>query len=131
MAALAQPESHVYGLVLGRIIATLRHRKGLTQAQLADAIGVSQPVMSRIEAGTIQPTAYGFECLATALGLSVQELHHHVADGIARSRDAATAAIKTKKSSSDPWKTAFGVAGVIGLGGLIGFAVAAMLKDDE
>lgn len=45
---------------------------GLTQMELADKAGVSQPSISRIESGKIQPTLKLVRQLAEALGLDIQ-----------------------------------------------------------
>ncbi len=38
-------------LVLGRALAALRRRAGLTQAQVADAVGISNTFVSQVERG--------------------------------------------------------------------------------
>jgi len=42
---------------LGRFVADLRTSRGLTQAQLAEELGVTRQYLSQIESG--QPTLYG------------------------------------------------------------------------
>ena len=57
---------------MGRLLQTLRHARGLTQAELVDklggpVVGVTQPVISRIEAGQFHPFAGQLELLLRAL----------------------------------------------------------------
>jgi len=54
-------------------IREARERLGLTQQQLADAIGKDQPTISRYENGT-RPTVDDAPKLAETLGLSVLEI---------------------------------------------------------
>ena len=46
----------------------LREAKGLTQAQLADAMGVDQAVISRWESGKVSPNAENLAKLKELLG---------------------------------------------------------------
>ena len=41
---------------LGRQILRLRLARGLTQAQLADALGTKQPAVARLESGSYRPS---------------------------------------------------------------------------
>lgn len=54
-------------LALGAQIVELRTREGLNQTQLAEAAGVPQPEISRIERGVGNPTRETLGRLATAL----------------------------------------------------------------
>ena len=49
-------------------IAAARKAKGLTQAQLADAMGVDQAVISRWESGKVSPNAENLAKLKELLG---------------------------------------------------------------
>ena len=42
--------------VIGRAIAKYRQAKGLTQAELAEILGIGNDAVSRMERGTIVPT---------------------------------------------------------------------------
>ena len=55
-------------------IKELRTRKGLTQQQLADAVGVSRQTVTRWENGWTVPTLYYAQKLAILFGLTVSEL---------------------------------------------------------
>lgn len=60
--------------ITGPTIRTLREKRNLTQAQLADAIGVSDKAVSKWETGRGLPDISLVEPLAAALGVSVIEL---------------------------------------------------------
>lgn len=61
-------------LSLGKLVAKLRKRKSLTQAQLAELIQVEPETISRLERGVAAPSIQRVVCLAEALGVSVSEL---------------------------------------------------------
>ena len=60
--------------VTGAVIKSLRERRSLTQAQLADRLGVGDKAVSRWETGRGFPDITLLEPLAGALGVSVIEL---------------------------------------------------------
>ena len=62
--------------VTGTTIKTLREAKGLTQAELADQLGVSDKAVSKWETGKGFPDSSLLQPLAAALGVSVIELLH-------------------------------------------------------
>ena len=53
-----------------------RQAKGLTQSQLAEAIGSSKNTISSIETGQFCPTAYLAALLCTELGCKFEELFY-------------------------------------------------------
>ena len=55
-------------------VMTLRKLRGLSQTQLAELVGTSQPHISRIERGDDGITLGMFRDVATALGVSVADL---------------------------------------------------------
>lgn len=59
---------------VGRRIATLRKRARLTQRQLADAIGTSPEVVSRLEHGAVTPSLERVEEIARALRVHPRDL---------------------------------------------------------
>ncbi|HYO58076.1 helix-turn-helix transcriptional regulator [Archangium sp.] len=120
-------ESQVFGLVLGKVIATLRERRQLTQIQLAQAVGISQPVLSRIESGKMQPDAFQLREIAHALGVELHELHAQVQEAMEATKRAAEATRK-KPNANSTWDELMAVAGVVGLMGLVIFAVAVVLE---
>ncbi|WP_246025148.1 helix-turn-helix domain-containing protein [Saccharopolyspora antimicrobica] len=56
---------------LGRTTRELREQRSWTQAQLAEAAGMSQPAVARFEAGGTVPTIPLLERLARALGVEL------------------------------------------------------------
>jgi len=60
--------------VTGATVRRLREAKGLTQAQLAEQLGVSDKAVSKWETAKGLPDISLLEPLAAALGISVQEL---------------------------------------------------------
>src|SRR5262245_31156686 len=86
-------EAHVYGLVLGRVIASLRERRGLSQEELAVAAGITQSTLSRMERGQAQPDAFTLKRLAEALSVTVADLTTWVDRALERSRVAALGAM--------------------------------------
>ena len=60
---------------LGRVVRTAREQLDLTQAELAQRVGVSRAAIAEIEAGRIrQPRAAGFARLSSALGIPAAAL---------------------------------------------------------
>jgi ribosome-binding protein aMBF1 (putative translation factor) len=116
-------EAQVFALVLGIVIARLREQRGWTQSQLAATVSATQSTISRIEAGKAQPDAFLYGKLASAFGMTVQTLDHHVKEAMDTAKRAANAVSNGNKS----WDDVIGVVGMIGLIGLIIFAVAALL----
>lgn len=57
-----------------RGLAALRFRRGWTQRDLADAIGVKQPHIARLESGQNDPSLATMRRLAAALGVPVEEI---------------------------------------------------------
>ena len=59
---------------LGRRIAQLRQKAGLTQAQLAEASGYSEDFIGLVERGINAPSVSGLERIAKAIKVSIKEL---------------------------------------------------------
>lgn len=62
-------KSHV-----GKRIAELRERHGLTQADVAEAVGTTVPNLQRIEYGTQNVTIETLTKIANAIGVKVVEM---------------------------------------------------------
>ena len=121
-------EAHVDGLVLGRVIGSLRERRGLSQEELAVAAGITQSTLSRMERGQAQPYAFTLKRLADALSVTVADLTTWVDRALERSRVAALGALGGPPSKTKPWwQSALAVAGAAGLAGIVAFAVSAAL----
>jgi GTP diphosphokinase / guanosine-3',5'-bis(diphosphate) 3'-diphosphatase len=71
LVAERYPE-HIRGL------AALRMKRGWSQRTLADAIGVKQPHIARLELGHNDPSLSTMRKLATALGVSVEHIAHEL-----------------------------------------------------
>jgi transcriptional regulator with XRE-family HTH domain len=56
-------------------LRTIRQRRGLTQAQLADLIGVSRPFISELETGAKRPDFDTLNRLARVLHVPIDELY--------------------------------------------------------
>ena len=59
---------------MGEKLRAARQRAGMTQAQLAEAIGCKQKDVSRWEAGQIEPGVLTVKKMAQALGCSMDDL---------------------------------------------------------
>lgn len=55
-------------------IRALREAKGLSQRELADALGLDQTTVSAWERGVAEPTVFNLRRLADVLGVSPGEL---------------------------------------------------------
>ena len=120
-------ESEIYALVLGKTIASLREKKGWTQGDLASRVGITQSNLSRIERGQAQPDAYTFRRLAEAFGMSASKLSKLVETAYNGTKEAAASASQETSDEGPWWKRALAVAGVVGLTGLVAFAVGAAM----
>lgn len=127
---MQEVDPRVYRLVLGKVVAALRGKRGFSQEDFASSIGVSQPTLSRIERGRSMPDHLTMRRIATAFGMSVDQLDHYIDQTIARTRKAAEGTTERKKGVS-ALKTALAVAGIVGLSGLIGYVVAALIAEED
>lgn len=119
-------EGEAYGLVLGQVIALLRKQHGnMTQAMLAQQLGISQSMLSKIEGGK-RPDAFLFRRIAQVFKLDVQELDAQVFEAMKRARQAADVVTAQRKPSSN-WGELLAIAGFLGL---VAFAVAAVVGDE-
>ncbi len=64
-------------LTIGKVIAGLRKKSGMTQEQLADAVGVSVPAVSKWETGSSYPDITLLMPIARFFGTTVDELLHY------------------------------------------------------
>jgi len=62
--------------LIGNRLREIRNAAGLTQADVADMIGVSRQTVNYIENGTFCPSTYLALRLARELKVSVEELFH-------------------------------------------------------
>lgn len=59
---------------MGEKIRELREKRGLSQKQLADALGIDQSAIARWETGANEPTAFNVRRLADILGVAPGDL---------------------------------------------------------
>src|SRR4051794_33304425 len=59
---------------LGQRLIDLRRRKGMTQAELGSAVGISPSYLSLLEQGKRRPSAQVAQALAAGLGTTVEQL---------------------------------------------------------
>ncbi len=60
--------------VIGEKIRQAREKLGLSQAELASKVGVSQAAISQFEKGSARPSLLVFIRLSRVLGLSMEQL---------------------------------------------------------
>src|SRR5687768_10266874 len=58
--------------LLGKKITELRHKKGMTQKELADACRIDIRTIQRIESGEVLPRMYTIKLLLNALDVDMQ-----------------------------------------------------------
>lgn len=121
-------EAVAFGLVLGQVVANLRKQAGLSQADLAGRVGLSQSSLSKIEAGK-RPDAFTYGRLAQAFGLEVQDLDRHVHAAMDKTRDVVAAVHNGKGKSGKKGGASWGeILALVGLVGIVIFVVAALLE---
>ena len=123
-------ETDVYAIVVGRVVAGLREREGMTQAALAEQAELSQSMVSRIESGQAQPDAFTLKKLAEAFNTTPGELTEQIDRAYARTEET-TRGLVSNSRGGPWWKTALAIAGVVGLAGVVAFAVAAVLEESD
>lgn len=112
-------------VALGKVIARLREDRGLSQAELASKVGISQPTLSRFERGAGKPDALTMKKLAAELGVSVDAVNGRIDEVLDRAKKLS--ANVTRGAAQDGWwETAVGILGAIGVVALIVVAVAAV-----
>jgi transcriptional regulator with XRE-family HTH domain len=67
-------EDRAFYVELGQRIAALRRGQGLTQVQLAEAMGVAQQTLAHYEAGRLRLLAGALPTLADQLGVTIEDL---------------------------------------------------------
>jgi Zn-dependent peptidase ImmA (M78 family)/DNA-binding XRE family transcriptional regulator len=84
---------------LGDVLAIARKARGLTQSELAELVGATQPTINRYEAGDRDPEPETVTALAKALGVTEQLLTHGNRFRGALAVDAHMRRHKTTKAS--------------------------------
>ena len=80
-------------------VINLRSQRGMTQAQLAAAVGVSQPRIAKVERGDANPRLITLSKLAHALGVTLSEL---LVDSLSTPAHARRAAIPASGEENEP-----------------------------
>ncbi len=120
---------------IGQFIAERRRERGLTQAQLAEALGVTDKSVSKWERGVCLPDASNYQPLCEALGMTISEFF--AGERIASPADPAIAeaAAVSLAETSDARRrkyrriiAALIAAGILLLAGLI-FAMRQTVRD--
>lgn len=113
-------------VALGKVIARLREDCGLSQADLAARVGISQPTLSRFERGAGEPDALTMKKLAAELGVSVDGIHGRIDQVLDRAKRLSANATSRAPAQDGWWETAVGVLGVFAAVALIVVAVGAV-----
>ena len=67
------PVSNVLEIAIGREVRELRHSREMTVSDLAQASGLSQGMLSKIENGAISPSLTSLQALARTLGVHLSQ----------------------------------------------------------
>ena len=130
--ASPQAEALVYALVVGRLISTLRERRGWTQAELARRVGLTQPTLSRIERGQAMPELYNVRRFAAAFEMRPDHFNKLVEDAFTRTQRVTQQAYRPSSGTGESdqvWEAVLKLAGVAGVLGLVALAIAALLDE--
>lgn len=119
-------EADVYAMVLGRTIAELRDRHGLSQVALANKVGLTQPTLSRLEKGATNPELHTLRAIAKAFGLDTPSLIAQAEAAFARTSQAAGGAGTPPAQTEGQWWQ-MATLGALGVASIVGLAVAAAL----
>ena len=68
------PDEKAFYQALGQRIATLRKEQGITQVQLAEALGIAQQTLAHYEVGRLRIAAGTLPALARAFSVPIEEL---------------------------------------------------------
>ncbi len=81
-----------YAFAFGRLVCLAREAVGLTQVELGQRAGITQPTLSRAERGDVLPDVFVARSLAAALGVTLGQLDALVQDAWRLATDAADSA---------------------------------------
>jgi len=68
------PDEKIFYQALGQRIAMLRKDQGITQVQLAEALGIAQQTLAHYEVGRLRIAAGTLPMLARTLSVAIEEL---------------------------------------------------------
>jgi DNA-binding XRE family transcriptional regulator len=69
---IKEAEKVEYEYELAKSLIELRKKNNITQVELAERVGTKQPVISRVETGTVKPSISLLERIAYALGANLE-----------------------------------------------------------
>lgn len=121
------PPTTTYPAILGRVVAELRKRKGLGQAELADGVGLTQSGLSRIERGDTAPTVEQVADIARLLGLKSPGQLLALADQAVADAEAQGIRVLMKRSEVGASEILVMI-GAVALAALVVAAIAAFFK---
>jgi transcriptional regulator with XRE-family HTH domain len=87
MSTKNQPEGTTYPAIVGQIMAMVREKAGLEQAEVARGVGISQSTWSRIERGESALTVEQLTKAADVLGSSAGEILRQADEAVAGLED--------------------------------------------
>lgn len=119
-------QSRINGMVVGQLTRMLRKKQSLTQAELAQRLGLTQSSLSRVERGIGRLDPVVFCKLADTFGVNIEDLRECLNESFSRAERAFRATNEGTKG--DWWIEAENISGIPGIIGLIKFAVAGSMK---
>ena len=106
---LSQDVNHrIYSLSLGSMVSTLRQKQGISQQDFARQIS-----------------------MAISLGMSAADLDRRVDEAYVRATSAAQSVLSPADETESFWDAALAIAGIVAIAGLVGFAVAALINEEN
>src|SRR5689334_8555586 len=119
-------EAQVREMAFGQVIAGLREQRGWTQGKLAEAVGIAQSALSRLESGKGTLDVFVVQRLAAQFGMTIEQLDARVQQALQVAQNAARAAPAMASKETEPnW---WGVLGFVAGGALVTFAVATVIE---
>ncbi len=128
-AAVPLRPAATYPAIVGRALAAAREKAGLTQAQLAATLGVTQGALSRIESGTHALTIEQLARAATALQVAPSQILVAADAGVQEVQERGVEVVVDRQT--DPVTKGLAMVGAATLGAMLGVAVAAALYPER
>jgi transcriptional regulator with XRE-family HTH domain len=128
-------DEKTFAMVLGRMIVLHRQNLGWSQATLAEVLGTTQSMVSRMERGESSPDPLLLKALAEWFEVNVDELFERVELSTGKAQELARQVSRSgagKGSKDTDWlKVAAGIIGAAGAVSLVAVAVAAILDEKK
>ena len=126
---MSEMREQPYGLVVGAVLAQLRERHQIRQADMAERLGVAQSSMSRIESGQAIPDAVMLRRAAATFRLPHGRLMDLADEAMSRTQQAARHLLKIPAKSW--WPATEARLDGQGIRALVTLAVSAVLTEDR